>query len=97
MLEDQLPGGGSRVVPSVEDLARGLVDPSAPVVYHTEAAAREYPTFRGMVEDLCDSPIFQGPRADRIREQIRPFDDHFSSRAVSTDGPATVARKHGLG
>jgi hypothetical protein len=98
LLEEQIPGEDSgRVVPSVEDLARGLDDPSAPVVYHSEAAAREYPTFRRMIDELCDAPIFRGARAGRIREQIRPFDDHFSDRAGAADSPAPAARKHGLG
>jgi hypothetical protein len=97
LLEEQLPGrAGIRVVPPVEELARGLNDPSAPVVYHTEAASREYPTFRRMIDELCDAPIFRGPRADRIREQIRTFDDYFSDRAVATDSAAPAARKHGL-
>ena len=35
-----------------------------------------------MIEDLCDSPIFQGPRADRIRALIHPFDNHYNNRSA---------------
>ena len=33
-----------------------------------------------MIEDLCESPLMLGERSDRIRELIRPFDDHFATR-----------------
>jgi hypothetical protein len=96
LLEEHLPGGdGARVVPTVEELARGLDDPSAPVIYNSEVATLEYPTFRKMLDELCDSPVFRGPRADRIRQQVRPFDDHFRDRAAADDGAPRV-RVHGL-
>jgi hypothetical protein len=89
LLEEQWPAqDGSRVVPSVDELARGLDDPTAPVTYHSEGAASEYPTFRRMLGELCEAPIFQGARADRIRERIRPFDAHFGTRTADAGAEA---------
>jgi hypothetical protein len=99
ILEDLVPAGdGARVVPRVEDLARGLTDTGAPVTYDTKVAVQEYPVFRAMVEDLCGAPIMQGDRASRIRELIRPFDDHFAVHpADPTLGSLVGHRTAGLG
>ncbi|CAN5904458.1 hypothetical protein BH23PLA1_BH23PLA1_00110 [soil metagenome] len=98
LLEDQIPAAdGRRVVPTVEELARGLNDPSASVSYGSDRATREYPTFRGMIDELCEAPIFLGERGDRLRESLRPFDDHFAARAVEPAEEAGVQmRRHGL-
>jgi hypothetical protein len=101
LLEDLLPApDGVRILPAVGELARGLDDPAAPVTYDSPRATREYPIFRAMIEDLCNSRIFQGPRADRIREMIRPFDEHDARRlrgAAASQEPPLTARRHGLG
>jgi hypothetical protein len=107
ILEDLLPApNGVRVAPPVAALARGLDDPDAPVTYRSAGSDREYPTFRGMIADLCEAPIFRGARADRIRALIRPFDDFFASRTAeaavleSDDPPGEQTprlRAHGLG
>jgi len=100
LLEDLLPSpDGPRVLPSVGELTRGLDDPSAPVTYGSRQATREYPIFREMVDDLCKSSIFQGPRADRISELMRPFDEHFQAQLATItedrqDGPSGT-REHG--
>jgi hypothetical protein len=99
MLEDLVPDpAGGRAVPTVDELARGLSDPSAPVTYGSKVAVQEYPIFREMVEDLCGSPIMEGARAGRLRELIRPFDDHFAEhRADPTLGSLVGIRTAGLG
>ena len=77
ILEDLLPSPGERVVPPVDELARGLTDPSAPVTYGSEVATEQYPEFRQMLEKICEAPIFAGERAERIRKLVSPFDRHF--------------------
>jgi hypothetical protein len=107
LLEDLLPSPeGKGVMPAVAELARGLADPAAPVTYGSRRATREYPIFRAMIEDLCNSAIFLGARADRIRELIRPFDEHYEDQLAGIDAnapgdsPGAVEdepRGHGLG
>ena len=83
LLEDLIPdASGCRALPKVEELARGLTDPTAPVTYATVEAAHEYPSFRERIDVLCQSSIFQGARADQIRQQLRPFDEYFQRRAA---------------
>jgi hypothetical protein len=108
LLEEQLPAeDGHPVVPTVAELARGLVDPEAPVTYRTKGTAAEYPTFRRLLDNLCEAPIFAGARADRIRESIRPFDEYFASQLAEASRPSSTdsaqvrepvrIRAHGLG
>jgi hypothetical protein len=86
LMEDLLPSPSSvRLLPSVGSLALGLEDPSAAVTYGSPRATREYPTFRAMIEDLCNSPIFQGPRAEQIRASIYPFDRHYENQLAGID------------
>ena len=103
MLEELIPSrdGGEPALPRVEELARGLDDPSTPVSYDSEAAAREYPTFRGLIAEMSEAPIFRGPRAEAIRKLIEPFDRHFEKRSAEAlsggPEPAFRTRRHGLG
>ncbi|MDR3635557.1 MAG: hypothetical protein P4L84_17265 [Isosphaeraceae bacterium] len=104
LLEDLIPDDrGGRVVPQVEELARGLGDPDSPVSYCSESAARAYPKFRAMVAEMCDAPIFAGERSARIGRSLIPFDDHFqealvTARAGLDDEDQEVRmRRHGLG
>jgi hypothetical protein len=86
LMEDLFPSPRKdRLLPSISMLAGGLDDPSAVVTYASPRATREYPTFRAMIEDLCSSPIFQGPRAEQIRASIRPFDTHYEYRLSATN------------
>ena len=79
ILESLVPDkSGVRVVPTVDELAVGLEDPSAFVTYGTQLATQEYPIFRKMIDELCEAPIMQGDRANQIRELIRPFDDYYA-------------------
>jgi hypothetical protein len=103
LLEELLPGT-NRALPPVAELTRGLRDPTAPVTYDSNVAIDQYPTFRRLVEDLCQAPIMRGARAVKIRTLIRPFDEHFQYRADigAAEGgsyPATPmrGRTHGLG
>lgn len=103
ILEELIPSrrGEPPALPRVEELARGLDDPSAPVSYASEAAAREYPAFRAQIAEMCEAPIFRGARAEAIGRLIEPFDRHFERRGagVLPDGPepAFQPRRHGLG
>jgi hypothetical protein len=99
LLENLIPAADHRrVVPSVEELAQGLDDPSAPVRYSTETAAKEYSVFRGLIDELCGSPIFQGNRADRIQAWLCPFDEYFSNRSLEPLVESSPRlRWHGLG
>ncbi len=74
------PPDGRNVVPTVAELARGLVDPGAPVTYGSKVAIQEYPIFRAMIRDLCRAPIMEGDRARRIEGLMKPFDAHFADR-----------------
>ena len=86
LMEDLFPSpSGDRLLPSTSMLAQGLDDPSAPVTYGSPRATREYPTFRTMIEHLCNSPIFQGPRAQQIRASIYPFDRHYENCLAATN------------
>jgi hypothetical protein len=90
LMEDLIPSSsGDRLLPSVSDLARGLDDPSAMITYGSSPAARDYPTFRAMIEDLCNSPIFQGARAAQVRASIYPFDRHYENRLAANAVGAT--------
>ena len=101
VLEELVPGAaGERILPPPSELARGLKDPPAPIRYDTPRAAREYPAFRGQIDELCDSPTFAGARAERIREMLRPFDENFAAAGPAPDRAADLAgrpRRHGLG
>jgi hypothetical protein len=83
LLEELIPDAdGVRALPQVEELARGLTDPTAPVTYATAEAIHEYPTFRRRIDTLCQTPIFQGRRAAQIQEQLRPFDEYYQNRTA---------------
>ncbi len=98
LLEDLLPPkDGRRIAPTAAELAVGLTDPAAPVTYSSETAVRTYPVFRGEIDELCQAPIFEGARADRIRELIKPFDDHFRAIGPARESAGVVLRTHGLG
>jgi hypothetical protein len=86
LIEDLFPSpSGDRLLPATSKLAQGLDDPSAEVTYSSPRATREYPAFRAMIEDLCNSPIFQGQRAEQIRASIYPFDKHYENRSAATN------------
>ena len=62
------------------------------MTYATVEAAHEYPTFRERIEALCQVPVFRGPRADHIRERLRPFDEYYQRRAAQA-GPRDPSEK----
>jgi hypothetical protein len=97
MLEDLIPSPGGRVVPTVDELVRGLTDPEQPVGYNSAVAIEQYPIFRRLLDELCTAPIFAGPRADRIRELIQPFDGHFELLVAPASLPRVKFRTHGMG
>ena len=66
-----------RACPDIEDIIRGLRQNNGSLRYASEVNRKGYGEFREMVERLCHSPVFAGERAERIREHISAFDDHF--------------------
>ena len=54
------------------------------MTYSGSQPAKEYPGFRRSIEDLCQSPTFQGERVDRIRAMLSPFDAHFEGWETAT-------------
>jgi hypothetical protein len=60
-------------------------------------AIREYPIFRGLIDELCDSPLSRGPRAEQIHAKFGPFDDHFRDRVPDPTVDARIGlRPHTL-
>lgn len=94
LMEDLIPSpGGERLLPSVIELARGLDDASAAISYCSPKVTRDFPTFRAMIEDLCNSPLFRGPRGDQIRASMLPFDRYYENLLTeSGTGPADRLR-----
>jgi hypothetical protein len=101
MLQELVPEDvGTRILPTPIELARGLDERGASVRYNSPRAAREYPGFRRQIDELLQAPVFAGKRAARIRDYLRPFDDHFATRAVAAapaEDISTNPRRHGLG
>jgi len=102
-LETIVPASdGRRATPTVDELAAGLTDPDAPVRYDTDVARRTWPEFRGMIDELNESPMFAGERAERMNELLRPFDEHWarveaeSGEDAAAPGAASF-RRMGLG
>ena len=102
MLGEMIPpaDGGRWRLPTLESLERGLTDSDAPISYNSKMAVHQYPIFRSMLEELCESPIFRGERAERLRELVQPWEDYFSAQApVSAEEIAKLPkhRTHGMG
>ena len=101
ILEHILPAtDGKRLLPSVDDLARGLTDSTRPIRYDTLDCARNYGEFRAQMEELCGSPIFAGERAETIHSLLIPFDAHFARIVLEMgdkmEGPVRKFRQNGL-
>jgi hypothetical protein len=98
VLEDLVPArDGERLLPTPAALALGLDDPTAAVTYPAGVTAREYPTFRRQVEQVCEASTFRGARAQRVRMLLRPFDERFGPwEEGSTALTPGEARSHGL-
>ncbi|MBX7254784.1 MAG: hypothetical protein K1Y02_00385 [Candidatus Hydrogenedentes bacterium] len=99
LLETVVPAQKGRLLPAVEELAKGLTDASRPVHYRVEGIDQDYAEFRGMIDQLCGAPIIKGARADRLRELLVPFDTHFAAALENAKSGERVAklREHGLG
>lgn len=81
LFEELIPDpDGHRALPKVEELARGLNDPTAPVTYATVECAHCYPEFRARMASICELPIFQGDRAARLEKLLQPFDEYYEKR-----------------
>ncbi len=101
ILEHILPAtDGKRLMPCVDDLARGLKDSTCPIRYDTLDCARNYGEFREQVTELCSSPVFAGERAETVKSLLTPFDAHFakitSDMGDKLEGPVRMFRQNGL-
>jgi hypothetical protein len=80
LLAEAVPGARRDTpLPRPDELARGLRDPSAKITYFASTAPKRYAAFRRGIEALCSSPAFTNDVAQRIRDAIVPFDEHFSA------------------
>lgn len=70
-------GGWSYDAPPLEELARGLDDPSRRVTYRAEATAEHYREFRDKLQSLLDSPVLDAEQVGRMERGVRPFDRAF--------------------
>lgn len=61
-------------VPSADELARGLTDPSRRVTYCHDARAAEYGPFRAKIRRLYEAPLFDDAAVEVIEERLSPFD-----------------------
>jgi hypothetical protein len=61
-------------VPSADELARGLTDPSRRVTYCRDARAAEYGPFRESIRRLYQGPLFDDTAVETIEQRLSPFD-----------------------
>jgi hypothetical protein len=75
LLSDALeaPGGD---VPAVGELARGIEDGAAPVVY---PSGERYPEFRAKLDRVLRGPLFDAAARERIEGALDPFERAFPS------------------
>jgi hypothetical protein len=72
--------GGSDAVrppPSVDVLARGITDQTAPVTYRSSGIAENYSGFRHMLRHITDGALIEPGGAERIERALAPFDTAF--------------------
>jgi hypothetical protein len=101
ILERVVPSDdGRRLLPSTEELAYGLTDSSRPIRYDTLDCARNFGEFRSQMQELCESPVFAGERAEKIQSMLVPFDVHFAKvgSEIGDQFPSPVKkfRRNGL-
>lgn len=72
------PGGPDDRIPSLAELARGLRDGSQRVTYVDAATPDTYPEFREKLQELVDSPLFDGGARTRVLAGVGEFDDAFA-------------------
>lgn len=78
------PDGGGYVVPSRDELARGLTDPAAPVTYAAVDPA-VYGDFRGKLDGILRGDWVAPERRATAARYLDAFDDHFG-RSAGGDG-----------
>jgi hypothetical protein len=64
----------AQAVPRLDELAKGLSGQSKRVDYRGETARKNYPEFRGKLEQLIESGVLSSPQIAVLREGVRPFD-----------------------
>ena len=65
-------------LPSLDQLVRGISDPSQPITYRSRAAERNYPEFRRQVYRMLAAPVLDDAMAEGIHSALRPFDGAFA-------------------
>ncbi|GAA1380420.1 hypothetical protein [Luteococcus sanguinis] len=66
------------VVPTLAELAKGLDDPTARVVYPSgEKAAADYASFRSQIQRTFHGEWCEAERGDRAEAELAPFDAHY--------------------
>lgn len=98
LLETVVPGKSGRLLPTVDELAKGLTDATRPVHYRADGIEKDYAEFRAMIAQLLNAPIIRGERADLLRGLLHPFDAHFAdAERFKTNERVAKLREHGLG
>jgi hypothetical protein len=80
------PGDWKYDAPPLDELVRGLDDPSRRVTYRARETAGHYNEFRGKMQNLLDSTLLSPDQAGRMARGIEPFDRAFgmSARPLAT-------------
>lgn len=69
---------GRQLIPGVDELARGIVDPAAAVTYRSPEIERRYAAFREMLRNVTDGPLIDSDRAEGVERALAPFDAAFA-------------------
>jgi hypothetical protein len=64
-------------VPDIEELVRGITDPSRPITYGEPRTRGNYPAFRERVRRLYSAPLFDDQAIEVIESRLAPFDAAF--------------------
>ncbi|HEY0007847.1 MAG TPA: hypothetical protein VGB55_03900, partial [Tepidisphaeraceae bacterium] len=66
--------------PLIPELADGITNPDARVIYRDPATHANYAEFRTKLQNLIDSDIVDEAKKQSLRNGIAPFDAAFESR-----------------
>lgn len=81
-------------LPTFDELARGLTDPSAPVTYPVATAevTREYRGFRDRIERILTGAWAPDGRGEDATRALAAFDRHYAAQVPGQDVPADTTR-----
>jgi hypothetical protein len=69
---------GRQLLPSVNELARGITDAGASVTYQSSEIEVRYASFRDMLRHLTDGPLIAAEGVEGIERALAPFDAAFA-------------------